>query len=436
MSLPRSRHTYTLLVLVGINTMNFYDRQVLGAVAEPIKREWQLSDAQLGGLGTAFTLLYAAVGLPLGRWADLGVRKHILAAGVTLWSLLTAISGVAWNYWSLFCFRLGVGVGEASCAPAANSLLGDLYPAERRGRALSLFMFGLPLGLGLGFIVAGAMAKLWGWRAALLAAGLPGLALGALTLWINEPARGAAEVHAVGTARRPGSALLAVLRIPTMWWIIIAGALHNFNMYALGNFLSPYLIRYHGLDTSQAGLVAGICYGFSGGIGVLLGGWLCDWAARFRIGGRLEVSAGAILIFVPCIYLSLRCSPGEVWGFGSLLFVGCMASYAFYSGVYPAIQDIIEPGLRGTAMAVFFCAMYLLGASLGPVATGWASDHYARRTAGDAEVLDIHKAIGLRDAMGLIPLLALVLVVVLVIASRTVARDHARLQGWMRAGAE
>src|SRR5262245_39139565 len=190
MTATRPRLTFTLLVLLGINTMNFYDRQLLGALAEPIKREWQLSDAQVGLLGTAFTLLYAAVGLPLGRWADVGRRTTILLLGVTLWSVMTALSGIAWGFWSLFVFRLAVGIGEASCAPAANSLVGDLVPRERRARALSLFMFGLPLGLGLGFVVGGAMAQEWGWRPALLVAGVPGLALALLMLWVPEPPRG------------------------------------------------------------------------------------------------------------------------------------------------------------------------------------------------------------------------------------------------------
>src|SRR5947209_5525538 len=121
------RRAYALAVLFAINFLNFYDRQVLGAVGEPIKREWGLSDAQLASLTTAFVLLCAAVGLPLGRWADRGRRKLILAVGVVVWSLFTGVSGLAWGFASLFVFRLGVGVGEASCAPAANSLLGDLF---------------------------------------------------------------------------------------------------------------------------------------------------------------------------------------------------------------------------------------------------------------------------------------------------------------------
>jgi MFS family permease len=436
MDAARSRLRFTLLVLLGINTMNFFDRQVLGAVAEPIKKQWGLSDGQVGWLGTAFTLLYAVVGLPLGRWADVGRRKIILAGGAGLWSLLTVLSGFAWNFWSLFVFRLGVGVGEASCAPASTSLLGDLFPAERRSRAMAVFMFGLPLGLGCSFLISGWMAKAWGWRAALYVAGAPGLVLALLSLALPEPPRGAVETHAIGSARRPGFALLQVLTIPTMWWLIIAGAIHNFNMYALGTFLASFLQRHYLVDPSQAGLISGVCYGFSGGIGILIGGWACDRWARRRLGGRLEVAALALLPFAPCTFFALWQTPAEPWGFGLLLLPACAFSYVFYAGTYPTIQDIVEPALRGTAMAVFFFAFYLLGAAAGPVAMGWLSDYFARSAAaaeGVEAVSALHKAVGLRQAMGLLPILGAALVVVLFIASRTVRADYWKLQQWMKA---
>src|SRR5512134_2057769 len=173
--------------------MNFYDRQVVGALGEPIKQEWQLSDSQLALLSTAFVLLYAFVGLPLGRWADTGSRRVILATSVLVWSVFTALSGLAAGFTSLFIFRLGVGVGEAGCAPAANSLIGDLFPPEQRARAIGIFMLGLPLGLGASFLLSGLVAE-WtnGWRGALFVAAAPGFLLGLLALKLPEPARGAA----------------------------------------------------------------------------------------------------------------------------------------------------------------------------------------------------------------------------------------------------
>jgi len=463
MEKTRPRLAFTLLVLLGINTMNFYDRQVLGAVGEPVKNQWRLSDAELGALGTAFILLYAVVGVPLGHWADIGRRKIILAAGVTLWSVLTSLSGLAWSFASLFILRLGVGVGEASCAPAANSLLGDLFPSGRRARAISLFMLGLPVGLGLSFAVSGMIARHWGWRQALFVAGLPGLVLGLLTFGIPEPQRGAAEHQAIGAARRKGSPVLAVLRIPTMWWIILSGALHNFNMYALGHFLSPLLMRYHGLGVDVAGWISAVVYGFGGGLGVLFGGWVCDRIVKHRISGRLEVAALALLVSLPCLFLSLQPSRGHFWATAAWLLPGCMCLYVYYSGVYAAVQDIVEPALRGTAMALYFCAMYLLGAALGPYATGLISDYFAHRALAAtadavptpvallsaspqagmpahlpwAPILLAHQqarfavAEGLHDAMYVVPLLDGLLVLVLLAASRTVKRDYENLQKWM-----
>src|SRR5262249_42692913 len=150
---------------------NFYDRQVVGAVGEIVRAEWGLNDRELSALTIAFILLYAAVGLPLGHWADVGRRKVILTVGVLVWSVMTALSGLAWNFASLFALRLGVGVAEASCAPAANSLLGDLFPAEKRARAIAVFMLGLPLGLGLSYVISGMIAQALTWRTALFVAG-------------------------------------------------------------------------------------------------------------------------------------------------------------------------------------------------------------------------------------------------------------------------
>jgi MFS family permease len=251
---------FTLCVLLGINTMNFFDRQILPAVQEKIRKDWLLSDSKLGWLGTAFILLYAVVGLPLGYLADVWRRRWILAAGVGLWSLLTVGSGFAWNFWSLFVLRLGVGVGEASCAPTANSLIGDLVPAGRRARVLAVFMLGLPFGLALSFFVSGTIAERRNWQAAFYVAGLPGLLLAIAALFILDPERGGSDPHIPTTTKTGSLPFLATVRrvlgMPTMRWIIASGAIHNFNMYALGTFLASFLKRYHQVSVERAGQVS------------------------------------------------------------------------------------------------------------------------------------------------------------------------------------
>ena len=294
---------YALTILFLINTMNFFDRVIGGALGEPIRREWGLSDSALGALGTAFTLLYAFVGVPLGRLADRKPRKWILAAAVFVWSALTAVSGLTRTYWQLFATRLGVGIGEAACAPAATSLIGDLFPPSKRARAMSIFMMGLPIGIALSYFVGSRVAHAYGWRTAFFVAGIPGVLAAIAALFITEPARGSVDKQvAAAPAQSPWRTLL---RIPTLWWLILSGALHNFNMYALGSFLAPLLMRYHAVDLRQAGTITTIVYGLSGIPGLLIGGALADkWSVR-RMDGRLLVAAIATAISAPLMWAAL-----------------------------------------------------------------------------------------------------------------------------------
>ena len=451
---------YALVVLFAINLMNFFDRQILGGVGEGIRREWALSDTALGLLGTVFTLLYAAVGIPLGRLADRSDRRWLLCAGVCVWSLLTAASGLARNFGQLVVARLGVGIGEATCSPASTSLLGDFFPSTLRARAVAFWMLGLPLGLGLANGAGGWLLQNWGWRNAFYIAAVPGLLCAAATMFMREPARGMAETHAIGQRRRAGSPYRLVLLTPTIAWIIASGALHNFNMYALGAFLAPFLVRVHAMSFTNAGWLAAAVYGFSGIVGLVGGGALADYVYRRRVDGRLLVGAGSIVIGFPLMFLALRRPGGDVSTFALLMGTGVGVTYAYYATVYSTIQDVVEPSLRGTAMALYFFAMYVLGASLGPVGTGLASDYFTFQAASaagavdpvpmgsllmaelrglvgepkgfDVRSLEPFRRQGLHTAMYIVPTLAMVLAGVLLAASHTVKRDVAKLQTWMR----
>ena len=419
-----ARAVYALTVLFVINTMNFFDRVIGGALGEPIRREWNLSDSALGALGTAFTLLYAFVGVPLGRLSDRAPRKLILAAAVFVWSALTAASGFTRSYWQLFVTRLGVGVGEAACAPAGTSLIGDLFPPARRARALSVFMMGLPIGIALSYYVATSIAYVHGWRTAFFVAGVPGVLAAVAALFMTEPVRGTKEVAPEKAVT--GSPWKTLLSIPTLWWLILSGALHNFNMYALGSFLAPLLMRFHGSDLRQAGLITTIVYGLSGIPGLLIGGALADrWAVR-RKDGRLLVAAIATSVSVPLMVLALMRPSGETLSFVVFGALACAFMYVYYASVYATLQDIVAPSLRGTAMALYFFAMYVLGASFGPLGTGMLSDFFTRRAAAGAAVLEPFRGAGLHAAMYAVPVLSVLLATVLFAATRTVARDMER----------
>ena len=427
-----------MIVLFAINTLNFFDRNILGAVGESVRKEFQLDDASLGLLGTAFTLLYAVISVPFGRMADKIGRKRILAAGVFVWSIVTAASGLALNFGQLFGLRLGVGVGEASCAPAATSLIGDLFPANWRARAMSIFMLGLPIGVALSFGVSGTVAKEYGWRTAFFVAGLPGILLAIAVLFIREPARGSSETQDICEQKRPGSPYRLILTSPTMILIIISGAIHNFNMYAIATFITPYLMRFHGADIQSANFVTTAVFGLMGAPGLMLGGYIGDAMLKRRTDGRLLVPTVAIIVSVPLLFFALNASQGSILAFAVLMGGACALMYFYYSCVYPSIHDIIEPGLRGTAMAVYFMAFYILGGSLGPYGTGLLSDFFTKRAALASSVTDFtqtalepFKAEGLHTAMYAIPILSVILAVVLFAASRTVKKEIAALQAWM-----
>lgn len=420
----KSRYYLFLFLLFAVNTLNFFDRNIPGVVGEQVKKEWQLSDFQWGIVGTAFTLLYAVVGIPLGEWADRGVRTRILSIGVTLWSLLTTASGLAWSYTSMFVIRLGVGVGEATCAPVATSLIGDMAPPAKRAGAMSIFMLGLPVGMCTSFWLGGEVAKLLSWRWAMILAGIPGLVIGIIAWFLPEPERAAPPADEPSMYQVMRSLFLN----PIMILLMISGAIHNFNMYAFAFFSSSYFQRFHGLDVKVAGRILGIAYGV-GGLGILLGGWLCDRVASRRPGGRLEVSTLAIFLSVICYFFGLYCAAGLVYQSALWFLFSYLLSCIYYPGVYATIQDVTTPRQRGKAMAIYFCVMYLIGGSFGTSVTGWLSDKFAREAALAQGVVVLKAAdmppeaaaIGLRTAFFELPILSLVLAFVLLAASRLVA---------------
>ena len=425
---PTSSATFALFILFAINLLNFFDRQLAGALAEPVRKEFMLSDTALGLLGTVFTLMYAIVGLPLGRIADKWYRTRLLAIGTGVWSLLTAASGLAQNYTQLFISRLGVGLGEATCAPAGQSLIGDLFPPPQRARAMGVFMLGLPAGISLAYFTAGALGAALGWRKVFLIACVPGLIFALLALRIPEPVRGALDAARPGAAQDAAlkSPYAAVLGLPTMWWIILSGIFHNFNMYAINAFQTPFLQRFHEMSLREASNVSAISVGAVGAVGLLVGGWLADRLSVKRRNGRLLLSACSMAIAAPSIYLALNQPKGSTAAFMMLMAVATMTMFVYYATVYAAIQDVIAPRLRGTAVAIYFCAMYVLGASLGPVGMGMLSDHFAHQAmhqAGASAMTEAFKAVGLHDAMYIIPILAVLASLVLFAASRTVEGD-------------
>jgi MFS family permease len=293
---------------------------------------------------------------------------------------------------------------------------------------MGIFMLGLPAGVFSAYISAGWIATHFGWRSVFYVACVPGLILAALALTIREPARGALDPGRVvaSAAAASQNSFAAVLSLPTMWWIILSGIFHNFNMYALNSFNAPFLQRYHHLSLGSASNASSVAVGAVGAIGLLAGGYLADrWSARRR-NGRLLLASLCMAIAAPCIFFAIDQPQGAIASYVILMAMGTMTMYVYYATVYTAIQDVIEPRLRGMAVAIYFCCMYIFGASLGPVATGLLSDHFAHRAmveAGAGQMTEVFKADGLHNAMYAIPILAMAAALVLFAASRTVEKD-------------
>jgi MFS family permease len=428
-----------VLVLCAINLLNFYDRQAPGALVEPMRREFGLSDTQIGLLGSMFIWIYALAGVPLGRLADVWSRKKLLTIGVTVWSALTAAAGLAASFSFLVFTRLGVGVGEAVCAPVGTSWIGDLFPAKRRARVLSLFMLGVPVGGALSFLLCGPIAQAWGWRTALVSAAAPAIILVPLLLLVREPVRGESEETLEETAatepkRDVRGSIFAVLRIHTLWWIILSGALLNFNMYALATFLPAFMTRVHGYSVARAGVTCGIVYLIGGVCGGLLGGHLGDLVASNARNARLWMAAIVALLGAPIMFYGVTRPAGFAAAALVAIGIGYGALNTYYGPVYSSIQDIVPANQRGFTMSVYFMAMYLCGASFGPLLTGRLSDYMARRAMNAAGGVSVagFRAVGLQKAMVVMPILSVALAIVLYLGSRTMSEDverrDARLQ--------
>ena len=410
-----------LIVLIAVNILNFYDRNVLGALTEPIRKEFSLTDEQVGMMMSAFIWLYALVGLPLGRLADSWSRKKLLASGMAVWSLLTAIAGLSVNYTMLLCTRLGFAVGEAVVAPTATSWIGDMFPAMERSRPLALFMLGVPVGGALSYFLSGPVAQAYGWRTAMVLAAAPALILIPFLLRLPEQRRGATETHREPVGKE---SMFAILKIPTMLWIIASGALLNFNMYAIGTFFPALLSRIHGLSLAQSGVATGIVFAVGGISGGLLAGRLGDRIIHRRPNGRMLCASVIALAGAPAAYFGI--GAGDVFIAIPMMALSYGTLNAYYGLVYSAIQDIVAPAMRGTAMAIYFMAMYLCGASFGPLLTGKLSDAMARRAAdaaGSLKVTEAFRAVGLQQAMFVIPVLSLLLAVVLYLGAQTIIAD-------------
>jgi predicted MFS family arabinose efflux permease len=366
---------YVLSILVVVYTFNFIDRQILSILLEPIKNELQVSDTALGALsGFAFALFYATLGIPIARLADRSSRRNLIALALAIWSGMTALSGIAQNYWQLLAARIGVAVGEAGCSPPAHSLIADYYPAHQRATALGVYSLGIPFGILFGFIAGGWIEQFFGWRVAFFVVGLPGLAL-AIIFWltVREPPRGLAEGRVV-SAEQPSvkEAFNYLWKKKSFRHLATGGALTAFVGYGLTTWAPSFLSRSHEMSSGEIGTWLGLILGIPGGIGIVLGGVLAD-----RLGSRdtrwyLWIVTVALVLSTP-FSLAVFLSPTAT---GALLFLmlPVMLGNFYQATTFSQTQGLVPLGMRAVAAAVLLFIINIIGLGLGPQAVGIVSD--------------------------------------------------------------
>lgn len=387
----RTHLSLALLALVYI--FSFIDRQVLSILLEPIKHEFGASDTQMGLLtGLAFGLIYALLGIPVGRLADTHNRRNIVALCCGIWSLATAACGFASQYWHMLVARMSVAVGEAGGMAPSISIVSDAYPPKMRSFAISLFMMGPNLGTLLGLVIGGMVAQYHGWRSVFLAFGIPGMILALLVyLFVKEPARGAYETpKAQPSSSAPREAMLAqvwrLLGMKPLRYICLACGMAGIAGYGYGVWAPSFFIRIHGMSLSHAGLVFGLASGLGAVVGAMFCGWLSDrltqrdprWQLRLAaIGTFCAVPAGIAVFFWPVSDFWMLGSIKVPYAMAFAMIFGFFGSW-FATLSYSAVSQLVQASERSVAAAVLNLFITLLGVGMGPLVTGVLSDYFAR----------------------------------------------------------
>ena len=379
--------TGILLFLLLLNILNMVDRTLITSFGTAIITDLGLSDSQFGLLtGPIFVFFYSIMGLFMGALADRVHRPRLIAAGLVLWSALTAVSGVAKNFAQIGVARLFIGVGESAMAPSAISMIADMFPKAKRGTATGIYYLGVPLGAGASFIVAGILGPMIGWRNCFLLLGGLGLVLALVLLFIKDPERGAMEEKGTevdqqesligGNWRSIVSDVFQVVKsTPALAWTMVGAVFLHIPLGA-GQFAIVWLERERGFGIGEISATYGLVYIIFGTAGTFLGGILSDWyQARYR-GGRVRFLALLMMAVTPLLILFRFVEPSS-----ALFYIGMAAGMfsvsSFYGPAFSTVQDLTPVRLRGVMTGLLLVACNLLGLGIGAMMTGVLSDVFS-----------------------------------------------------------
>jgi len=375
-----------LVFLTGINMLNYLDRYVAAAVLEPMGRELGLTDSQLGWVHPVFIYAYMLSAPVIGTLADRMHRPRLVAAGISLWSLATAAAAFADGFGGLLLARALVGVGEAAYASLGPAILADCYPEDDRARSFTWFYLAIPVGSALGYGLGGLAAQAWGWRAAFLIAGLPGLVLAARMACIPDPPRGAMDTteDRLGGASLP--ARLAHLFTNRIWLACtLSYTAYTFAMGALSSWAPTLLQRAYGIGTGKAGIVFGGLAVVTGIAGTFAGGILTARLQKRWKDAGVWIAGGTLLAAAPVVAWALE-APTPGWAYAAY-FLGMLLLFCNTSPVNALAVSCIPASIRATGVAVNILLIHLLGDALSPEWVGHRSALFAGAGMGKGEAL-------------------------------------------------
>jgi MFS family permease len=371
---------YVLTILAAIGFLNYYDRNLIIILLQPIKQDLKLSDSAVGLLaGPAFAIVYCTLGIPIARFADRGYRVKVLSAALAVWSAMTSLCGFAVGLGSMALARFGVGVGEAAGLPSTHALIAEYFPPERRASAMSVIAVVASVGVMAGTVVGGVVNDHFGWRAAFMLAGIPGFFLALLTvLTLREP-RPFASVK----TERLGffEAFRALARRRSFLYVCGGMAFTALGEYALQTWSPTYLIRHFGMSPGQLGLRYSLPVGIVSTIGMLGGGLLMDRWIKRDVRASIWILIVTFCAAVPLSLITFLTNSFTV--VYVVAFIGALFSGLYIGPNYALIQGLAGAKMRATAAATYMMIVNLVGLGCGPLAAGLLSDFLSRRFGPD-----------------------------------------------------
>jgi MFS family permease len=369
-----------LLFLTALNVLNFVDRMLIASLAPLLIADLGLTRAQIGLLaGFGFVFFYTLVGLFLGIAADRYRRFPLIAAGVVLWSAMTALSGWARSFVQLAIPRIFVGIGEATLTPAALSMLGDAFPVRRLGLAIGVYYAGIPLGMALALISSSLIAPRFGWRVSFWVLGAIGILATTLLLILREPERRkVAAVSAAEEKRRPAVGELlrdlgrALVQRPALALALAGGSLLCYGSGAALHSVT-WLVQERGFDYADAAFRAGLVAVAAGFLGNLAGGAFGDFCARRWRGGRIWSLVAMTAFFTPVGWVFYSVAPGTPLFYLCWFFTSA-GTTAWFGPLFSAFQELAPVQARSTFVAFALLVLNLLGVGPGPLVTGMIGD--------------------------------------------------------------